>query len=598
LTLGRTVAQTAAGRQVGSAEGREQEQALLWASSLIRRNLRMASGLVLFTYIGAHLVNHALGLISLDAAEHGLEIAIEVWYSRPGTVLLYGAAATHFLLALWAVYDRRTFRLPPAELVRIALGFTLPMILIGHAANTRLAWELFELPSDYKRVVSLLLVADSQGWQLGLMAPGWLHGCLGLQFAFQRRAWFRRYRFLLFGVALLLPVLSALGFLAMGKELSTNNEVLATAREFLSDAHTEQREGITRWRDGILSAYLLIIAAAFAARAIRNVVERGGRRLVTISFPTRTVQVPRGWTVLEASRSFHLPHASMCGGRARCSTCRVRLTAGEEHCPPPEADEETTLKRIDAPPDVRLACQLRPQGDISVIPLVQTERPIYRQPMAQRSAEREVVVMICDFLNRAELAASQLPQDLLYVITLYAEAIGNAIRASRGTLSYIELDSICAVFGLETTLSQAARQAMQAAIAIEAAMTDLNRRFDKQWHCKVDVSIIIHAGRAAVGEVGASDPPTVMAIGEAMDTANALRGLADGQRHPFAVTEPVYAAAELDAGSQQKVTFRPPGRKRDVTAFVSPTGPELPAAWTAWIERQQRRAALRRLWSG
>jgi adenylate cyclase len=568
------------------------------ASSLIRRNLRMASGLVLFTYIGAHLVNHALGLVSLDAAEHGLEFAIDVWYSRTGTVLLYGAAGTHFLLALWAVYDRRTFRLPPAELVRIALGFTLPMILIGHAASTRLAWELFELPSDYKRVVSLLLIADSQGWQLGLMAPGWLHGCLGLQFAFQRRAWFRRYRLLLFGVALLLPVLSALGFLAMGKEVSANSEALSAAREFLGDAHADKREAIGRWRNGILSWYFAIIAATFAARTIRNGVERGGRRLITISFPTRTVQVPRGWTVLEASRSFHLPHASMCGGRARCSTCRVRVAAGEEFCPPPAPDEQATLQRIDAPPDVRLACQLRPQGDLSVIPLVQTERPIYRQPMAQRSTEREVVVMICDFLNRAELAADHLPQDLLYVITLYVEALGNAIRASRGTLSYVELESICAVFGLETTQSQAARQAMQAASAIEAAMADLNRRFDKQWHCKVDVSVSIHAGRAAVGEIGASDPPTVMAIGEAMDTANALRDLASRQRHPFAITEPVYTAAELDPGAQKTLALRPPGQKKDVTVFVAPTAPVLPPAWTAWIERQQRRTALLRLWSG
>ena len=96
------------------------------ASSSVRRTLRMTSGLILFTYIGAHLINHALGLISLDTAERGMEIAVEVWYSVPGTLLLYGAAGIHFLLALWAVYERRTFRLPPLELLRIAL----------HAANT------------------------------------------------------------------------------------------------------------------------------------------------------------------------------------------------------------------------------------------------------------------------------------------------------------------------------------------------------------------------------------------------------------------------------------------------------------------------------
>jgi adenylate cyclase len=192
----------------------------VWFSDLVassvRRNLRMASGLILFTYIGAHLTNHALGLISLDTAERGMEIAVEVWYSVPGTLLLYGAAATHFILALWAVYERRTFRLPPLELLRIALGFTLPIILIGHAANTRLAYEMFGLSSDYTRVVANLWAADQQGLQLGLLAPGWLHGCLGLNFAFKRRPLFRQLRFVLFAIALLLPVFSALGFIAWG----------------------------------------------------------------------------------------------------------------------------------------------------------------------------------------------------------------------------------------------------------------------------------------------------------------------------------------------------------------------------------------------
>ena len=153
----------------------------------MRRSLRLASGLVLFTYITAHLVNHALGLVSLKTAEAALEFAVEVWSSPLGTVLLYGAFAIHFVLALWSVYERRTFRLPPLELLRIALGFTLPIMLIGHAANTRLAWELFGMPSDYARVVATLWFTDTQGMQLGVMAPGWVHGCLGLHFLLNRR---------------------------------------------------------------------------------------------------------------------------------------------------------------------------------------------------------------------------------------------------------------------------------------------------------------------------------------------------------------------------------------------------------------------------
>ncbi len=95
-------------------------------------------------------------------------IAVEVWYSLPGTILLYGAFATHFMMALFAVYERRTFRLPPLELLRIVLGFTMPILLIGHAASTRLAYELFGLSSDYTRVVGLML------WRRARKAGSWV----------------------------------------------------------------------------------------------------------------------------------------------------------------------------------------------------------------------------------------------------------------------------------------------------------------------------------------------------------------------------------------------------------------------------------------
>jgi adenylate cyclase len=556
------------------------------------RNLRMTSGLVLFAYITMHMVNHALGLISLRAAETGLEYATELWYSAVGTVLLYGSAATHFLLALWSVYERRTFRLPPIELIRIAAGFTLPILLINHAANTRLAYEMFGLSSDYTRVVANLWLSDSQGMQLGLLAPGWLHGCLGLHLAFSRRPLYRYLRLPLFSIALLLPVFSALGFIAMGKELSANAAAAAAALDYLSATHAAERIAIAHWRNGLLSSYFAVVAAAFGARALRNALERGGKRLIAISYPGRTVRVPRGWSVLEASRSFHLPHASMCGGRARCSTCRVRVIAGEAVCPPPQAQERATLDRVGAAADVRLACQLRPQGDISVIPLVRTERPVYRAAAPQRSAEREVVVLICDFRNRAELAAEHLPQDILYVLTLYVDALGKAIRTAHGAISYVEPDSICALFGIDRPLAQAAKQALQAAAAIERVLGDLNERLGRQWDCKVNVAVSIAAGRAVVGEIGASDPPTMMAMGEAMEAASELRKAAMPGK-AFAISERVYAAAGLEMPSDGRVTLSSHGAAISATLSAVPPLPP-----TALLPLSESRAVLQRMWGG
>jgi adenylate cyclase len=565
-------------------------------SSWMRRTARMTSGLILFIYIGSHLLNHALGLISLQAAERGMEYAIEVWYSTPGTILLYGAAAVHFLLALWAVYERRTFWLPPIELIRIALGFTLPLLLIGHAANTRLAYDLFGLASDYTRVVSNLWMTGNQGWQLGLMAPGWLHGCLGLHLAFNRRPWYRKSRYILFSVALLLPVLSALGFIAMGRELAVTPDAVAAAQKYFSPEFAPQRLAIAEWKDQLLNGYFSIIALAFVAREIRNLIERRRKKLIAISYPVRTVRVPRGWSVLEASRSFHLAHASMCGGRARCSTCRVRVTAGNDNIPPPEADEQATLERISAPPDVRLGCQLRPEGDVTVVPLVQTERPIYRQNAPQRvRTERDIVVLFSDFRNRAELATDHLPHDQLYLLTLYAEAISHAIRASGGTVSYIEFDTICALFGTEGRIDVCAQRALQAAGAIESAVADLNKRLGWAKEDGIRITISIHAGRAAVGEIGSSDPPTMMAVGDAIEAANELRREAAERNRPFAISQAVYAAAGIEPMYQDRVSLPSPDTDAGLVAFLSDAAPIPSPQWTLHGE-QGPRVRLQRLW--
>ncbi len=578
--------------------GREQLLSRL-SPKVLRRNLRMASGLVLFTYITAHLINHALGLISLNTAEEALGYAEKVWDSLPGTVLLYGAAAVHFLLALWAIYERRTFRLPPAELLRIAMGFTLPLILINHFAHTRLAYEVFGVPVDYTRVISNLWAADSQGMQLGLLAPGWIHGCLGLHFAFSRRPLYRRFRFALFAVALLLPVFSAFGFIAMGRELRTNAEATAQAQDFLGPAHAVERAGIARWHDRLLIGYFSLVGAAFGARYVRNAVEHSSRRLVEISYPGRTVRVPRGWSVLEASRNFHLPHASMCGGRARCSTCRVQITAGTEHCPPAAADEQATLERIGAAPDVRLACQLRPSGNISVLPLVRTAAPVYRPPARERASERNVVLMYCDFLNRRQLANEELPQDLLYLITLYGEAVSEAIRTAGGTLVTIGLDGICALFGLDHQPARAAWLALQAAGILERALSGIDDRLGREGNRALKVAVTIHAGRAVVGEIGSHDAPAMMAVGEAVDAANELRrelskaAAAHGRR--FAVSEPVTTAAGVDPAIGDKVTVRAHGSGAPIAASLSASPPALPQPRTRLAERG---AALQRLWKG
>ncbi|POM14150.1 hypothetical protein CSX04_06961 [Burkholderia cepacia] len=154
------------------------------------RRLQLGSGILLWLYISIHMVNHALGIWSIDIAERGLHLAIGLWQSLPGTIVLYGAAGLHFALAIRTIYGRRHWSLPPAEWLRLWAGLSLPMLLIRHVVGTRVATSFYGFEPNYERVIVSLLTSGTQGLQIALLAPGWVHGSLGLWFHLRRRAFF------------------------------------------------------------------------------------------------------------------------------------------------------------------------------------------------------------------------------------------------------------------------------------------------------------------------------------------------------------------------------------------------------------------------
>lgn len=239
------------------------------------RDLRLVSGIVLFAYISTHLANHALGLIGLDAAERGLGVAKAVWHSLPGTLALYGAASVHVALALRTIYLRQHWRLPLIEYVRLAAGFSLPTLLIGHVVVTRVAWSFHDVAPRYTSVVAALTSSGNEGWQLALLAPGWLHGCLGLWINVARLKPSRAVTILFFAAVALVPCLAAAGFLAMSAEVVARG-LVPVATGVVDPAVTARRANLDIWRQALLGGYFALVGGALLAGPLRRAVF-GGR---------------------------------------------------------------------------------------------------------------------------------------------------------------------------------------------------------------------------------------------------------------------------------------------------------------------------------
>jgi adenylate cyclase len=441
--------------------------------------------------------------------------------------------------------------------------------LIAHVTATRVAAELGASPV-YERVVWQIAQGGAVPRQLLLLTLVWVHATIGVYLWLRHRAWFARWSHTLFALACLLPVLAALGYFAMLRELESHadEQPFRTAQAaYREELDATQRATLERTRDGWLYGYLGLFAAVLLARNVRGVVARRRGAVLTLTYPDREVQVPRGHTVLEASRAHHIPHLALCGGRARCSTCRVRV-APLAACPQPAPEELRTLARISAPEDVRLACQLRPTGDLAVTPVLALDGT--QAPPGQRSVERDVAVLFTDLRRWTGLAERQLPFDLVYVQNQFYSAVGDAVYAAGGLPNQFVGDSVMAIFGLDTDLDEACRRAVEAARGIEARMRPVNERLQRAFAHRLEFGIGIHAGPAVIGEVGWRDTRTTSAVGDTVNTAARLQELTKTYGARVVVSEAVARRAGLPLARCTAHDIEVRGRQAPLTVFALP----------------------------
>jgi adenylate cyclase len=531
------------------------------------RQIRITCGLVLFAYLVSHFLNHALGNISMDALATGVYYHTLFWQFRPVAIAFYSAALVHSGLGIWALYAHREFRWKAIEPLQLVLGLSIPALVITHIAGVRLGQALYGQEKLYPQVFyAYWIVWPYKMWLMyAVLLIAWTHGCIGLYFWLRMKAFYRRAAPLLLVAAVLIPTVAMLGLYQGGRTVVDESD----SAEW-KDANLSQRQVGTAAEQDVLGdivdyfliGYLGLIGLVLLARGARTIAERRVG-MINLSYGNgRTIRVPKGLSVLEASLRYHVPHASVCGGRARCSTCRIRVIGDCASLPEPSKREAFVLNRVGATdPSIRLACQLRPTADLSFFQLFMPQAMSANAHASQPhriGQERYLVSMFVDMRGSTKLAEHRLPFDTVFIVNRFLGAVSQAVIACGGQPNQFVGDGQLALFGLQTNPQTACRQALRAAAMIGANIDELNQFLAHDLREPIRFGIGIHGGEVIIGDIGYRDHMVFTALGDAVNVAARLQDMTKILACEAIFSEEVRITAGLaiDGLPQQEVAIR------------------------------------------
>ena len=232
-----------------------------------------------------------------------------------------------------------------------------------------------------------------------------------------------------------------------------------------------------------------------------------------------------GRSLLEAALAAGVPLEHACGGRGRCSTCRVLVAAGAAGCEARTEGEVALAARLAFPPDVRLACQVTVCGgaDVTVRRLVldAEDRELAAADLGTPGSaghEERPAILFSDIRGFTAFAESVPAYDVIHLLNRWYREAGSAAGRRRGRLDNIMGDGLMALFD-NSAPGGAAAAAVDCGRELLALAGRMDRYTRPLYGRAFRIGVGVHIGEVVVGAIGSGAGARTTAIGDAVNFA-------------------------------------------------------------------------------
>ncbi|MCW7468043.1 adenylate/guanylate cyclase domain-containing protein [Leptospira kanakyensis] len=300
------------------------------------------------------------------------------------------------------------------------------------------------------------------------------------------------------------------------------------------------------------------------------------------NFPLETNKP--GATILETALKHDYPLYHLCGGNAKCTTCRVFVTDGLQYLSTRNDREQTLADRKGWPTEIRLACQTEVFGDISLRRIIKDNKDLKTVTSESKSSktgeECYAVILFLDIKGFTAFTEASLPYDVVFVLNRFFQEMSEPVLNNGGEIDKFIGDGILAFFQLrnkdevtknEESLKKAKQETVHAAIRACLRMFDQLKKFNLEmkdrFNFTFDIRIGLHAGNVIYGDIGHSEYKSQTVLGDTVNVASRLEALNKKTNTSFLVSDEIYKIIGKSLSVNKKVITRLRGKSEKMTAY-------------------------------
>jgi len=253
-----------------------------------------------------------------------------------------------------------------------------------------------------------------------------------------------------------------------------------------------------------------------------------------------------GISILNTSLTAGINHAHVCGGNAKCSTCRILVLKGIENCTPRNNKENIIAKKLGFPEKVRLACQTKIKNNISIRrPVIdEVDKKIYSINASQKQqrsqgVEKLITAIFCDLEGYTSFTEKNEPYDVMHILNRYFFVMGNVVKKYNGRIIDYYGDGFLAVFGLEKPMDQCLKT-IEAGKEMILEMVKLNKYTGRYYSREFNIRLGASYGPTVVGTLGMLEMSKYAAVGDTVNYASRLESANKDLGTRFLVSKSVY----------------------------------------------------------